>query len=25
VRDELDGTLTLESDGGLRVEVVFPA
>jgi two-component system, sensor histidine kinase PdtaS len=25
VRDELDGTLTLESDGGLRAEVVFPA
>jgi two-component sensor histidine kinase len=24
VRDELDGTLTLESDGGLRAEVVFP-
>jgi two-component system, sensor histidine kinase PdtaS len=25
VRDELDGTLTLESDGGLRAEVAFPA
>src|SRR6266542_3608119 len=25
VRDELDGTLRLESDGGLRAEVVFPA
>jgi two-component system, sensor histidine kinase PdtaS len=25
VRDELQGTLNLESDGGLRVEVVFPA
>ncbi len=25
VRDELRGTLSLESDGGLRVEVVFPA
>lgn len=24
VRDELDGTLTLESEGGLRAEVVFP-
>jgi two-component system, sensor histidine kinase PdtaS len=24
VRDELDGTLTLESNGGLRAEVVFP-
>jgi len=24
VRDELKGTLSLESDGGLRVEVVFP-
>jgi len=24
VRDELDGTLTLESSGGLRAEVVFP-
>ena len=25
VRDELGGTLSLESDGGLRAEVVFPA
>jgi two-component sensor histidine kinase/putative methionine-R-sulfoxide reductase with GAF domain len=25
VRDELGGTLTLEDEGGLRVEVVFPA
>jgi two-component sensor histidine kinase len=25
VRDELRGTLRLESDGGLRAEVVFPA
>ncbi len=25
VRDELGGTLALESDGGLRAEVVFPA
>ena len=25
VRDELRGTLSLESDGGLRAEVVFPA
>ena len=25
VRDELGGTLTLSSDGGLRAEVVFPA
>ena len=25
VRDELGGTLSLESDGGLRVEVAFPA
>jgi two-component sensor histidine kinase/putative methionine-R-sulfoxide reductase with GAF domain len=25
VRDELQGTLNLESDGGLRAEVVFPA
>jgi two-component sensor histidine kinase/putative methionine-R-sulfoxide reductase with GAF domain len=25
VQDELDGTLRLESDGGLRAEVVFPA
>jgi two-component system, sensor histidine kinase PdtaS len=25
VRDELRGTLTLESEGGLRAEVVFPA
>ncbi len=25
VRDELDGTLTLESNGGLRAEVVFPS
>jgi two-component sensor histidine kinase len=25
VRDELGGTLSLESNGGLRVEVVFPA
>jgi two-component sensor histidine kinase/putative methionine-R-sulfoxide reductase with GAF domain len=25
VRDELQGTLKLESDGGLRAEVVFPA
>jgi two-component sensor histidine kinase len=25
VRDELQGTLELVSDGGLRVEVVFPA
>jgi len=25
VRDELGGTLNLESDGGLRAEVVFPA
>ena len=25
VRDELHGTLSLESDGGLRAEVVFPA
>ena len=25
VRDELDGTLRLESEGGLRAEVVFPA
>jgi len=25
VRDELNGTLRLESDGGLRAEVVFPA
>jgi two-component system, sensor histidine kinase PdtaS len=25
VRDELGGTLTLESNGGLRAEVVFPA
>src|SRR6266498_3194634 len=24
VRDELGGTLSLESDGGLRAEVVFP-
>jgi two-component sensor histidine kinase len=24
VRDELDGSLALESDGGLRAEVVFP-
>jgi two-component sensor histidine kinase len=25
VRDELGGTLSLESNGGLRAEVVFPA
>ena len=25
VRDELRGTLHLETDGGLRAEVVFPA
>jgi two-component sensor histidine kinase len=25
VRDELGGTLALESNGGLRAEVVFPA
>ena len=25
VRDELQGTLDLASDGGLRAEVVFPA
>jgi two-component sensor histidine kinase len=25
VRDELQGTLSLENDGGLRAEVVFPA
>jgi len=25
VRDELGGTLTLEDEGGLRAEVVFPA
>jgi two-component sensor histidine kinase len=25
VRDELGGTLSLESQGGLRAEVVFPA
>jgi len=25
VRDELGGEITLESDGGLRAEVVFPA
>ena len=25
VRDELGGTLSLEDDGGLRAEVVFPA
>ena len=25
VRDELGGTLTLDSNGGLRAEVVFPA